>query len=187
MTEDKATKKVKTKRVKGKNLLGEPREYEFNLLNARNGGRIVHEYTALFLSLTANLKSGEMSQVEIISTLPHLLPYEKLELLAKMICAGATAKVDGREYLLDEDGEADYMTGNPLEFETALFYGIQANYGKHIASFFAAAGDDDGSTPDTPISKIVKMITTTQESSTASTEERSKSSQSQDGGDSTQT
>jgi len=134
------------KKVKGKNLHGEDREYIFKLVDAKTGTRIFHQYISILLQLVPEEFSSsedsaepkEINWYSLVSRIEEHLPYERLEELAAVFVSGAVIEIDGKKYTADKDGFGDYALGDPLEIYTAIGYGIKANYPKYIDPLFEA-------------------------------------------------
>lgn len=149
----------KAKEIEGSNLFGDTRRYTFNLMDAKTGTRLFHEYISLivaalpllgkFLSAGGEKKEGEdggsIKQIsDIVSVLPQILTWDRVEELAREMLAGHETTIDGTEYKAGRDGFHDGITGDPLEIYTAIFYAITVNYPKYIDPLLMALEDDEG-------------------------------------------
>ncbi len=151
------------KEVEGTSLLGgEARKYAFKLMNAKTGTRLFHEYISLvvkalpllgkFLSASDEKKGKDdvdLKQIsELVSILPQILTWERVEELAREMLAGHKATIGGTVHEADETGFHDGITGDPLELYTAIFYAITANYPKYIDPLLTALEDEGDSSQD---------------------------------------
>jgi len=149
----------KAKEIEGSNLFGDGRKYTFNLMDAKTGTRLFHEYISLivkalpllgkFLSAGGEKKDsedgGNIKQIsDLVAVLPQILTWERVEELAREMLAGHKATIDGTVHQADEAGFHDGITGDPLELYTAIFYAITANYPKYIDPLLMALEDDEG-------------------------------------------
>lgn len=146
----------KRKTVEGKNVFGDDRKYAFFLLDAVTGTRLFHEYISLvvralpmlgkfFASVKEEEKSGvDMEQIsDLISVLPSILTWERVEELAKEMLAGSTLTIDGEVCTANATGFYEELVGDPLEMYTAIFYAILANYPKYVDPFLTALESDE--------------------------------------------
>jgi len=147
------------KKVKGKNISGEDRTYTFKLINAKDGTRIFHEYISVIVQLLpdgvdlSNIGDGlTIDLKQIIADLGELLPFSKLEVLAKALLGGGSIEIDGKLLEIDAEGFGAYALGDPLEVYTAILYAFKANYPKYIDPLFESLeesqGEDDSNTED---------------------------------------
>ncbi len=139
------------KKVKGHNLSGDKRTYIFNLINAKDGTRIFHEYVSVIVQLLpedANLSSlGDGLAIDIkqiVADLETMLPFEKLENLAQTLLGGGSVEIDGKLFEIDADGFGDYALGDPLEVYTAILYAFKANFPKYIDPLFESLDESQG-------------------------------------------
>jgi len=156
------------KDIVGKTLTGEEHLYEFEILSAKAGVRLAHQYGSLVStayplikdSLTKMIDGDEgnsADQVEtptnaeavgqardlraaadLLTIIPQVFTWDRVENLAKRLMANG--KIDDIE--LDEDGFCDLFQTDLLEFYTALFYAIVLNYPKYLLPFLEE-GDSD--------------------------------------------
>ena len=141
------------KTVSGKSLSGEERHYTFNLINAKQGTRIFHEYVSVIIQLipeSADFGGLNIDTLkQIVAELNEFLPFDKLELLAALLLGGGSVGKSDRVYEIDADGFGDYADGDPLEVYTALLYALKLNFPKYINPLFQALeeqGEEDDST-----------------------------------------
>ncbi len=148
--------------VEGTSILGDARKYAFKLMDAKTGTRLFHEYISLIVKAlpllgkfltSSDKKDSDDSNLEqitdLVTILPQILTWERVEELAREMLAGHKATIGGTSYEADETGFHDGVTGDPLEIYTAIFYAITANYPKYIDPLLKALeGDEGDSSPD---------------------------------------
>ena len=136
-----------TKKVKGKSLLGKEKTYSFNLINAKDGTRIFHQYVPELVQLLPDgvdlSKLGEGIDLKlnldiksIVESIVDFLPFDKLEELAKTMLGGGSVDVGDKILEMGDDGFGEYATGDPLEVYTALLYAFKANFPDYIDPLF---------------------------------------------------
>jgi len=150
--------------MKGTDGFGNPREYQFKLLSALDGLRLVYEYgsvltnalpqiAALFEAwaesaesedekladlVIKDLATGEGPVLDMIQLIPLIVTPDKLIALCKYFLAGAT--INGQE--CDEDGMCELFRGRPHEPIAALAHAIVANFPDYLP--FLGNPDDTG-------------------------------------------
>jgi len=160
------TKSKVQRTISGRNIQGDERTYTFDLMNAKEGTRIFHEYVSVIVQLLpdgaslSNLGDGlELDIKQLIADLEVMLPFEKLEKLAASLLGGGSVEIDGKLFDIDPDGFGEYALGDPIEVYTAILYAFKANYPKYIDPLFesleANQGDPDSDT-QTPTKKAQK-------------------------------
>lgn len=142
-------------RITGKNLDGTEREYLFQLMSAYDGVRLFHEYLKQLFKLMS--QAGDLFQEDKetgsvyfdvsagMTMLKEILPWEKIEDLAKSLLKDCTIYAGGKEFKNeDPSGIGDFFQGKPRELYTALFYGLCANFPDELDPFLKALGIDVG-------------------------------------------
>lgn len=142
------------KKVNGSDILGNPVEYDFEVVSAKVGLEIVHEYTALVLVAIPQIKalfqgfpvdeieegSPEAARrikqilIEVIQVLPRILSADRVWKLKTRLLANARIGGDSC------DGEGDWpgMIGDPYAVYPAVFWALVANFPKYFGPFSEA-------------------------------------------------
>ena len=147
----------KTKKIECKNVFGDPRTYEFKLLDAESGTWLLHRFGTVVSTAYDTIapvakriftgvqddadKESEMKLMDIIQLLPQVFDWATVKEISKEILPG-TVVTDGEEtgVTIGDDGFSPLAEGDPLEQFTTIFYCICANFPKYI-SFLGIALD----------------------------------------------
>ena len=135
------------KEITGKTLGGEKRVYTFEIMDTETGLGLFYKYSGKIIeneNVRKMLNEGiEGTALDIMRLFPAVLSWDDIGYICKKTMAGATTKLDDGDTLEhDENGMAEYMTGDPMELFTALFYALLANYPKYISPLLDAASLD---------------------------------------------
>ena len=140
------------KEITGKTLGGEKRVYTFELMGVRDNVMVPYVYWSKLESnekaLSIFSSADNLTQVDLIRLIPAVFSHDDIRDIARLVLSGASVTLDtGEKFDLDENGFADYMLGDPIEYFVAIFYGLFANYPKYIGPLLESGTEDNLTTP----------------------------------------
>ena len=136
----------------------EDKEYTFVLMNAETGLKMFHEYAAIAAGLVRPImgvlfkeeKEGDgefgtlNKALDAVELLSHIVTFDKLQELCKVLLPGTTVKVGGEVHTVGDSGIGDYTAGDPFEVYLSVYYALQANYPGVIAPLAKALMEEEG-------------------------------------------